>query len=75
MMHPMNDPILQAAMGGMSPMQFLQQMAGQNPMAAQAMNLIQGKTPEQLYQTADNMAKQRGTTVEDISRRFGVPIK
>ena len=75
MMHPMNDPILQAAMGGMSPMQFLQQMAGQNPMAAQAMNLIQGKTPEQLYQTADNMAKQRGTTVEEIARQYGIPIK
>lgn len=71
----MNDPILQAAMGGMRPAQFLQQMAGQNPMAAQAMNLIQGKTPEQLYQTADNMAKQRGTTVEEIARQYGIPIK
>ena len=71
----MNDPILQAAMGGMRPAQFLQQMAGQNPIAAQAMNLIQGKTPEQLYQTADNMAKQRGTTVEEIARQYGIPIK
>ena len=74
-MIPMNDPILQAAMGGMRPAQFLQQMAGQNPIAAQAMNLIQGKTPEQLYQTADNMAKQRGTTVEEIARQYGIPIK
>lgn len=74
-MIPMNDPILQAAMGGMRPAQFLQQMAGQNPMAAQAMNLIQGKTPEQLYQTADNMAKQRGTSVEEIARQYGIPIK
>lgn len=71
----MNDPILQAAMGGMRPAQFLQQMAGQNPMAAQAMNLIQGKTPEQLYQTANNMAKQRGTSVEEIARQYGIPIK
>lgn len=71
----MNDPILQAAMGGMRPTQFLQQMAGQNPMAAQAMNLIQGKTPEQLYQTANNMAKQRGTSVEEIARQYGIPIK
>lgn len=74
-MIPMNDPILQAAMGGMRPAQFLQQMAGQNPIAAQAMNLIQGKTPEQLYQTADNMAKQRGTSVEEIARQYGIPIK
>ena len=74
MMLPMNNPILRAAMGGISPTQFLQQMAGQNPMAAQAMNLIRGKTPEQLHQIADNMAKQRGTTVEGIARQYGIPL-
>lgn len=73
-MIPMNNPILQAAMGGMRPTQFLQQMIGRNPMAAQAMNLIQDKTPEQLHQIADNMAKQRGTTVEEIARKYGIPI-
>lgn len=73
-MIPMNNPILQAAMGGMRPAQFLQQMIGQNPMAAQAMNLIQGKSPEQLHQIADNMAKQRGTTVDEIARKYGIHI-
>lgn len=74
-MNPMmNNPMIQAAMSGASAMQFLQQMAGQNPMAAQAMNLIQGKSPEQLHQIADNMAKQRGTTVEEIARKYGIPI-
>lgn len=55
-------------------MQFLQQMAGQNPQVAQAMNLIQGKSPEQLHQIADNMAKQRGTTIEEIARQFGISV-
>lgn len=76
-MIPMNNPmmaIMQAAMGGMRPAQFLQQMAMQNPMAAQAINLIQGKSPEQLREIADNMAKQRGTTVEDIARQYGIPM-
>lgn len=73
-MIPMNNPILQAAMGGMRPAQFLQQMAGRNHMVAQAMNLIQGKTPEQLHEIADNMAKQRGTTVEEIARQYGIPL-
>lgn len=78
MMHPMNNPMMsmiQMAMGGMSPMQYLQQRMGQNPQIAQAMNLIQGKTPEQLHQIADNMAKQRGTTVEEIAQQYGIPLK
>lgn len=77
MMYPMNNPMMsmiQMAMGRMSPMQYLQQRMGQNPQIAQAMNLIQGKTPEQLHQIADNMAKQRGTTVEEIARQYGIPL-
>lgn len=77
MIYPMNNPMmsmLQMAMGGMSPMQYLQQRMGQNPQIAQAMNLIQGKTPEQLHEIADNMAKQRGTTVEEIARQYWLPI-
>lgn len=73
-----NNPIMammQASMSGMTPMQYLQQRMGQNPQIAQAMNLIQGKTPEQLHQIADNMAKQRGTTVEEIARQYGLSMK
>ena len=76
-MTPMNNPtmaMLQMAMSGISPIQYLQQRMGQNPQIAQAMNLIQGKTPEQLHQIADNMAKQRGTTVEEIARKYGLPM-
>lgn len=76
-MTPMNNPtmaMLQMAMSGISPIQYLQQRMGQNPQIAQAMNLIQGKTPEQLHQIADNMAKQRGTTVEEIARQYGLPM-
>ena len=76
-MYPMSNPMMsmvQMAMGGMSPMQYLQQRMGQNPQFAQAMNLIQGKTPEQLHQIAENMAKQRGTTIEEIARQYGIPL-
>lgn len=76
-MMPMNNPtmaMLQMAMSGISPIQYLQQRMGQNPQIAQAMNLIQGKTPEQLHQIADNMAKQRGTTIEEIARQYGLPM-
>ena len=74
-MNPMMDnPMIQAAMSGASAMQFLQQMAGQNPMVSQAMSLIQGKNTEQLQQIAENMARQRGTTIEEIARQYGLPM-
>ena len=74
-MNPMmNNPMIQAAMSGASAMQFLQRMAGQNPMVSQAMSLIQGKNTEQLQQIAENMARQRGTTIEEIARQYGLPM-
>ncbi len=57
--------LIQAARGGGNPMDILSNMSG-NPMIAQGMKLIQGKSPEQLEQLARNMAKERGTTPEQI---------
>lgn len=77
-MMPMNNPMMammQMMQSGRNPMQLLQQMAGQNPQAAQAMRLIQGKNPQQLRQTAENMATQRGTSIEEIARQLGIPMK
>lgn len=77
-MMPMNNPMMammQMMQSGRNPMQLLQQMAGQNPQAAQAMRLIQGKNPQQLRQIAENMAKQRGTSIEEIARQLGIPMK
>jgi hypothetical protein len=77
-MMPMNNPMMammQMMQSGRNPMQLLQQMAGQNPQAAQAMRLIQGKNPQQLRRTAENMAKQRGTSIEEIARQLGIPMK
>lgn len=58
--------------GGGNPMQLIQQMAGQNPQMANMMKLIEGKNPQQLRQTAENLAKQRGTSVEEIARQIGL---
>lgn len=66
--------MLQMARNGGNPMQMLQQMAGQNPQAAQAMRLIQGKNPHQLRQIAENMAKERGVDLNQIARQMGVTL-
>lgn len=71
----MSNPIFQIASlarNGGNAMQMLQRMAAQNPRAAQAINMIQGKTPQQLQQIATNMARERGTTPQEIARSLGL---
>ena len=71
--NPMNIMQLVSMMKqGNNPMQILQQMAAQNPQAAQAMQIIQGKSPEQLKQIAANMAKERGTNLDEVMRNLGL---
>ena len=71
----MSNPIFQLAniaRNGGNAIQMLQRMAAQNPQAAQAINMIQRKTPQQLQQIATNMAKERGTTPQEIARSLGL---
>ena len=66
--------LLQAMRSGGSPMSLMERMAAQNPQAAQAMKLIRGKSPQQLRETARNMAQQRGTSLEEIARQLGLTL-
>lgn len=71
----LNNPIwllIQAAQGGGDPMRIIGQLAGGNPMIAQGLQMVRGKSPDQLRQLAENMAKERGTNVEDILRGLGL---
>ena len=70
-----NNPLFQLAnmaRNGGNAMQMLQRMAAQNPQAARAINMIQGKTPQQLQQIATNMAQEIGTTPQEIARSLGL---
>ena len=59
---------------GKDPRQFLMQMAQNNPQVRQVMQMMQGKSPAELRQLADNIAAERGTTVEDVARQLGIMI-
>lgn len=75
MIAPMNNPLMmlvQTMRSGGDPMQLLQKMAGQNPQVAQALKMIQGKNPQQLKTMAENMAKERGVSINDIARQLGI---
>lgn len=54
-----------------NPAPLLEQLARQNPAMRQAMDMTRGKSPQEIRQIADNMARQRGTTVDDILRQLG----
>ena len=66
--------IMSAFNSGISPMSVLQQLAGNDPRMGQAMQMLQGKSPAELQQMAMNMAKERGTTVEQIAQSLGINI-
>ena len=70
-----NNPIfnfISLARTGGNPIMLMQQMAGRDPRAQQALQMVQGKTTDQLRQMAENMAKERGTTVDEIARCIGL---
>lgn len=64
--------LLQIARNGGNPMQMLGQMASQDPKLQQAMKLIQGKNLAQLRQTAENIAKERGLSIEEVAQKLGI---
>lgn len=66
--------ILNIARNGGNPMPFMQQFAGQDPMFAQGMRMIQGKNAQQLKQMAENMAREQGTTVEQVAQNLGLNL-
>ena len=63
-----NNPAFQL----MAAMRQLQQMAGADPRIAQAMQMIYGRSPQQLQEMAQNMARERGVTIEDVARSLGI---
>ena len=74
-MAPMNNPVLvlvQAMQQGRNPMALMQSMAQQNPQVAQTLQMIQGKSPQQLQQMAQNMARERGVDLNQMLRQMGI---
>lgn len=68
--HPLVQ-MMQAMQTGGNPMAMMQQLAGSNPIMARGMQMLQGKTPQQLEQMARNMAKERGVDLNEMLHTFG----
>lgn len=68
-MNPMMMLIQQIMQGG-NPMQLMRSMAEQNPAVAQAIKLVEGKSPEQINQIAANMCKERGIDFNQFANQI-----
>lgn len=76
-MIPMNNPVMAMVnmmRTGGNPMALMQQMAKSNPQVNQVMQMMKGKNPAQLKSMAENIAKERGTTVEDVAQQLGLSL-
>lgn len=75
MMSMMNNPLIklvQLANSGGDPIKMLNMIAPNNPQIAQVMQLINGKDANQLQAIAQNMAKERGISIEEIAQSLGL---
>ena len=54
-----------------NPNQAFFRMISQHPQGQQVINLMRGKSPEQFRGVLENMARERGTTLEQIISNMG----
>lgn len=60
-----------------NPMALVQNMFGNNPIMQRAMQMGQGKSPEQMQQVVRNLAKQRGMDDQQLNQflsQFGLRL-
>lgn len=72
----LNNPIQLIGMlqNSQNPMMIIQQMMSNHPQYKQIMQVIQGKTPQQLEQYARNLAKNQGIDLNQLVSQFGLKI-
>lgn len=66
--------IFQALQNGANPNVLAAQLAQNNPVFRQALQMTNGRTPEQIYGMAAQMAQQRGMDINQIAQQLGIPL-
>lgn len=72
MSNPMQ--ILQAVQNGANPNQIIMQLAQQNPAFRQAVQAVNGKSPDQIRDMAYQMARKRGVDLAQFAQQMGIPL-
>lgn len=66
--------IIRVYKGGGNPMALMSQMAGSNPQIAQAMQMLQGKSPQQIQQMVQTMANEQNIDLNKLAQQFGLQL-
>ena len=72
MFNPMQ--LIQAIQRGGNPQQLIMQAAQTNPAIRQAVQLVNGRTPEQIRDMAYQMAAQRGVDLGKLAQSLGIQL-
>lgn len=70
-----NNPLIQIlnmAKGGGDPSQLINQAINNHPQKQQIQQIIGGKDPQQLMRVAENMCRERGTSIDEVLKQFGI---
>lgn len=67
--------IFQAVQNGANPNMIVMQLAQKNPVFQQALQMANGRTPDQIRDMAAHMAQQRGIDINQVAQQLGIPFK
>ena len=70
----MNNPmqLFQMLRGAQNPMQMMMSMFGTNPQFNQIMQIVQGKSPQELEQYVRNAYQSNGQDINQVLKQFGL---
>lgn len=72
MMNPMQ--LIQMMQNGGNPMQILSQMGRQNPMVGQVLQMTNGRTPNEMRDMAQRIARQKGVDLNQLAQSMGLKL-
>ena len=74
-MNPMNPmQIIQAVQRGANPNQLMMQLAQSNPAIRMAMQMVNGKTPDQIRNMVQQRAQQMGVDLNQFEKQWGIKL-
>ena len=66
--------MLKAIRSQPNPTHGLMQLAREDPRVNQVMQMVNGKTPEEMEQIARQMAQQRGIDLDQVAQQLGLRL-
>lgn len=63
---------MQMMRNGGNPQQMINQLASSNPQYKQIIDSMMGKSPEEMRQYTENLAKERGVDLQKLMNNLGI---